>query len=98
MKRMPLQIVHVNEQLEMLKDAEFTGYTCLEHDVMYPDYSGELGVGDYVVFGNVGGYSNVSKPPFIFWNSPMIAQKADGSLAIMKHGEKFEDIFATYVI
>ena len=28
----------------------------------------------------------------------MIAQKADGSLAIMKHGEKFEDIFATYVI
>lgn len=98
MKRMPLQIVHVNEEQEMLKDAEFTGYTCLEHDVMYPDYNGELGVGDYVVFGNVGGYSNVSKPPFIFWNSPMIAQKADGSLAIMKHGEKFEDIFATYVI
>ena len=55
-------------------------------------------MGDYVVFGNVGGYSNVSKPPFIFWNSPMIAQKADGSLAIMKHGEKFENIFATYVI
>ena len=98
MKRLPLQIVHVSNDLEKLSDAEFTGYTCLEHDVMYPDFSGALGVGDYVVFGNVGGYSNVSKPPFIFWNSPMVAQKADGSLAIMKHGEKFEDIFATYVI
>lgn len=98
MKRMPMQIVHVNEEQVMLKDTEFTGYTCLEHDVMYPDYNGSLGVGDYVVFGNVGGYSNVSKPPFIFWNSPMIAKKADGSLVVMKKGEKFEDIFATYII
>ena len=98
MKKMPLQIVHVNEEQEILKDAEFTGYTCLEHDVMYPDYNGSLGVGDYVIFGNVGGYSNVSKPPFIFWNSPMIAKKADGSLSVMKKGETFEDIFATYII
>lgn len=98
MKRMPLQVVHRNVKQEMLKDAALTGYTCLEHDVMYPDYNGELGVGDYIVFGNVGGYSNVSKPPFIFWNSPMVARRANGSLAMMKRGETFEDIFATYVI
>lgn len=96
MKRMPLQIVHVNEEQELLKDAEFTGYTCLEHDVMYPDYNGSLGVGDYVVFGNVGGYSNVSKPPFIFWNSPMIAKQPDGTLKVMKQAETFDDVFHTY--
>ncbi|TYK33759.1 diaminopimelate decarboxylase [Bacteroides pyogenes] len=98
MKRMPLQVVHNNEEQMMLTEAEFTGYTCLEHDVMYPDYNGMLGVGDYVVFGNVGGYSNVSKPPFIFWNSPMIAKKTDGTLKIIKKGEQFADIFATYII
>ena len=98
MKKMPLQIVHVNKEQEMLNEAEFVGYTCLEHDVMYPDYKGSLGVGDYVIFGNVGGYSNVSKPPFIFWNCPMIGQKADGSCYVMKKGETCEDVFTTYVI
>ena len=98
MKKMPLQIVRVNKEHEMLNEAEFVGYTCLEHDVMYPDYKGSLGVGDYVIFGNVGGYSNVSKPPFIFWNCPMIGQKADGSCYVMKKGETFEDVFTTYVI
>jgi diaminopimelate decarboxylase len=98
MKKMPLQIVHVNKEQEMLNEAEFVGYTCLEHDVMYPDYKGSLGVGDYVIFGNVGGYSNVSKPPFIFWNCPMIGLKADGSCYVMKKGETFEDVFTTYVI
>ena len=98
MKKMPLQIVHVNPEQEMLNEAEFVGYTCLEHDVMYPDYKGSLGVGDYVIFGNVGGYSNVSKPPFIFWNCPIIGEKADGTYYIMKKGETFEDVFTTYVI
>lgn len=98
MKRIPLQIVHTSKKQETLTNAKFTGYTCLEHDVMYPDYNGNLGVGDYVIFSNVGGYSNVSKPPFIFWNSPMIAKQADGTLNVMKKGEKFEDIFTTYVI
>ena len=98
MKKMPLQIVHVNPEQEMLNEAEFVGYTCLEHDVMYPDYKGSLGVGDYVIFGNVGGYSNVSKPPFIFWNCPMIGEKADGTCYVMKKGETFEDVFTTYII
>lgn len=98
MKCLPIQVLHVNEKQEMLKNAKFTGYTCLEHDILYPDYNGTLGVGDYVVFGNVGGYSNVSKPPFIFWNCPMVVEKVDRSLKLIKKGECFEDIFSTYVI
>lgn len=98
MKKLPLQVVHVNAEQEQLKNAEMVGYTCLEHDVMYTEYEGSLGVGDYVIFGNVGGYSNVSKPPFIFWNSPMIAAHKDGTFSVMKKGETFEDVFTTYVI
>lgn len=98
MKRLPMQILHVSDKQEILKNAKFTGYTCLEHDILYPDYNGALGIGDYVVFGNIGGYSNVSKPPFIFWNCPMVVKKADGSLQVIKKGECFEDIFTTYVI
>ena len=98
MKKMPLQIVHVNKEQEILNEAEFVGYTCLEHDVMYSDYKGSLGVGDYVIFGNVGGYSNVSKPPFILWNCPMIAARMDGSFVVIKRQETFEDVMATYKI
>ena len=98
MKLLPLNVVNVTENTKYIQNASLTGYTCLEHDVMYTGFNGELGVGDYVIFGNVGGYSNVSKPPFIYWNSPMVAKKEDGSLCVMKECESFESIFATYVM
>lgn len=96
MKSLPLQILHKDEERETLRCASFVGYTCLEHDVMYKDFNGDLAVGDYVVFENVGGYSNVSKPPFILWNCPMVALHADNSLEVMKRGEDFKDVFCTY--
>ena len=97
-KVMPLSVIpNGGEQIDTYA-ASLVGYTCLEYDVMYKEYTGKIGVGDYVVFGNVGGYSNVSKPPFILWNCPMIAQLPDGSYKIIKQQEKFEDIFNTYVL
>jgi diaminopimelate decarboxylase len=98
MKKLPLQVVPAGREQEELKSASFVGYTCLEHDVMYTEYAGKLAVGDYVVFGNVGGYSNVSKPPFILWNCPMIVMHEDGTCEVIKRQEKFEDVFATYKI
>ena len=73
------------------------GYTCLEHDVLYRGYAGNLAVGDYVIFGNVGGYSNVSKPPFISPNCAMIAVKG-ATARLIKRTETVRDILATYVI
>ena len=98
MKQLPIQVVHTSEETEQLTDAEFVGYTCLEHDEMYKGYQGKLGVGDFVIFGNVGGYSNVSKPPFILWNCPMVGEKTDGTYCLLKKGETFKDVFSTYVI
>ena len=92
LKKMPIRIVKNSDHQEKVSDAKFVGYTCLEHDVMYSDFNGELGVGDYVVFGNVGGYSNVSKPPFISPNCAMVSENGN----IIKTKEEFEDILRTY--
>ena len=98
MKKLPLQVIPAGGEQEELENAELVGYTCLEHDVMYPDYAGRLAVDDYVVFGNVGGYSNVSKPPFILWNCPMVTKKGEGTYEVIKRQETFEDVMATYII
>ncbi len=74
-----------------------TGYTCLEQDVMYEGYAGNIAVGNYLLFKNVGGYSNVTKPPFIAPNCPMIEFDVDGNTNLIKKGETFEDIFNTYL-
>ena len=92
LKKLPITVISSGCKKEMLTDAEFVGYTCLEHDVMYRGFSGELAVGDYIVFGNVGGYSNVSKPPFIRPNCAMIS--SNGS--IIKRAETTKEILSTY--
>lgn len=95
--KLPLEVIkNAETQIEYI-DMDFTGYTCLERDVPYRDYTGLLGKGDYLVFGNVGGYSNVDKPPFILPQCAMIGIK-DGNIYIIKRKETTEDILSTYVI
>lgn len=97
LKKLPVSVIPGANPPEALQDASFVGYTCLEHDVMYQGFTGALAVGDYVIFGNVGGYSNVSKPPFICPNCAMIARKGEQT-ALIKRTETVRDILATYVI
>lgn len=97
LKRLPISVVHSGAKSEELTDAVFAGYTCLEQDVMYTGYCGNLAVGDYIVFGNVGGYSNVAKPPFILQNCAMVAINRVGNVEIIKREESFNDIFQTYI-
>ena len=97
-KKMPLNIIHNGGKLIEIQDGSFVGYTCLENDVMYEGFSGNLSVGDTVIFGNVGGYSNVSKPPFILWNCPIVAIRPNGNSIIIKEQETCDDILRTYMI
>ena len=55
MKNLPIRIFHNGEQSENVAHANSVGCTCLEQDVIYHDYRGEIAVGDYVELGNVGG-------------------------------------------
>lgn len=95
-KKIPLEVIHNSNTLSVCKNANFVGYTCLEHDVMYTDFCGDLAVEDYVVFGNVGGYSNVSKPPFIAPNCAMISIRDNKETELIKRAESFDDVFITY--
>lgn len=93
-KKLPVYVY--GDSGEYFDNINLTGYTCLEQDVMYEGYTGNLAVGNYIVFKNVGGYSNVSKPPFIAPNCPMIEIDGNGNTRLIKRRETFEDIFMTY--
>ena len=96
-KNPPLKVYHMGEyQPVRYEDLDFGGFTCIESDYLYRHYTGELAVGDYVVFGNVGSYSIVLKPPFILPNFAIVELKDDGDYRLVKGAECFEDLFHTY--
>jgi len=96
--KLPLTVWNVNEEKALeYEDMDFVGYTCLERDVPYKNYCGKLAKGDVVIFGNVGGYSNVDKPPFILPQCAMIGYIND-ECYIIKRKETVEDILSTYIL
>lgn len=95
-KNPPLQVIHTGvSDVSSYSDLDFGGFTCIESDYLYKHYEGPLAVGDYVVYGNVGSYSIVLKPPFILPNFPVI-EWVDGSVQVLKRQETQEDIFGSY--
>ena len=97
LKRLPITVVPCGAKQERYESIDLTGYTCLEQDVMLTGWSGWLAKGDYIVFGNVGGYSNVLKPPFIRPNCAMAAEKPDSTYAVIKAAESNDDLLRTYL-
>ena len=97
LKRLPIMVYSLGAEQKSLKDAEFVGYTCLEHDVIYSGYNGKIAVGDVVQFRNVGSYSNVFKPPFILPNCAMVQLDKDSNVELIKRTETIDDIFQTYI-
>lgn len=95
-KNPPLEI-YVNKHEKVIhQDFDFAGFTCIEGDYLYKGYSGNLSIGSYVVFSNVGSYSIVLKPPFILPNYPVIDISGKETVLI-KEGETFDDVFKTYI-
>lgn len=97
LKNLPITVYHNGQETRVINNATFVGYTCLEHDHIYEGYNGELAVGDYVQFRNIGSYSNVFKPPFILPNCAMVSIDNKGEVKLIKETESIDDIFKTYV-
>ncbi len=95
-KNPPIEVIPMGQQQENYADLDFGGFTCIESDYLYRHYSGKLAKGDMVVFGNVGSYSVVLKPPFILPNFPVI-DISEGQVELIKRGETFDDLFHTFV-
>lgn len=83
-----------NKQREY-KNADFVGYTCIESDVIYQNYTGKIAEGDMIVISNCGSYSLVMKPPFILPNFPVLDISGD-QVEVIKSQETFDDIFHTF--
>lgn len=96
MKNIPIKVFHCNDSQSTVDNANFVGYTCLEQDVLYRGYTGSISVGDYIEFGNVGGYSLVDKPPFIQPNCAMVSINGN-DVDLIKRQETWDDIFGTFV-
>ncbi len=94
-KNPPIKIISNGALQKEYDDLDMGGYTCIESDYLYKGFSGKCAVGDYVVFGNVGSYSVVLKPPFILPNFPVV-EISENEIVVIKEQESFDDIFHTY--
>lgn len=75
---------------------DVVGSTCMEGDCLYSAYTGALKADDYVVFDNVGAYTNVLRPPFINPASPILSLDASGACEVIRRRETAEDVFVSY--
>lgn len=91
----PMEVISMGEPQEEYHDLDFVGYTCIEGDVIYHNYSGKLAHEDAVVISNCGSYSLVMKPPFILPNFPVL-DICSGEVEVVKRGESFDDLFQTF--
>ena len=100
-KQLPYYVIDDKERKSVTNkfvNADIMGYTCLEQDCLYTKMKHPIGEGDIIVFGNVGGYSIVSKPPFIQPNCAVFAWSRKNEIVEIKRSEKFEDIFKTFLL
>ncbi|MCW2277106.1 alanine racemase [Heliophilum fasciatum] len=96
LKNLPVIVKESGQDRHHYDAIDIMGFTCLEQDCIYKDYSGELAVGDILTFENVGGYSIVSKPQFIKPNSPMFSVNKEYEVKEIMREETFDDVFSKF--
>ena len=92
----PMEVIHMGGEQQEYKDLDMVGFTCIEGDVLYHNYTGKLAHEDAIVISNCGSYSLVMKPPFILPNFPVV-DISEGKTELIKRGETFDDLFHTFV-
>lgn len=92
----PIEIINICENPQEYKNIDIVGYTCIEGDVIYKNYTGKIGLEDIVIINNCGSYSLVMKPPFILPNFAVIDISGE-KVEVIKEKETFDDIFKTFI-
>lgn len=91
----PMEVIDGGSERWKVYNADIVGFTCIEGDVLQKDYTGELGIGDYIVISNCGSYSLVMKPPFILPNFAVLDINGE-TVEVIKRAEVFDDLFHTF--
>ena len=92
----PMEVIAMGGKQKEYKDLDFVGFTCIEGDVLYHNYTGKLAHQDTIVISNCGSYSLVMKPPFILPNFPVL-DISEGKTEVIKRAENFDDLFNTFI-
>ena len=90
-KNVPIKVYRFSKG-EHVENADMVGYTCIEDDVVYLGFTGGIGIGDKVLFKNVGAYSNTFSPQFIM---PTIGMVEDNGKTL-KRRDAYKDVFGRY--
>ena len=91
----PMEVISMGGKQQEYKDLDMVGFTCIEGDVLYHNYTGKLAHEDAIVISNCGSYSLVMKPPFILPNFPVL-DISEGKTEVIKRAENFDDLFHTF--
>ena len=91
----PMEVIAMGGKQKEYKDLDFVGFTCIEGDVLYHNYTGKLAHQDVIVVSNCGSYSLVMKPPFILPNFSVL-DISEGKTEVIKRAENFYDLFHTF--
>lgn len=91
----PMEVIAIGGEQKEYKELDFVGFTCIEGDVLYHNYTGKLAHQDAIVISNCGSYSLVMKPPFILPNFPVL-DISEGKTEVIKRAENFDDLFHTF--
>lgn len=91
----PIEIISMGNPQKEYSNIDLVGYTCIEGDVLYKNYSGKLAHEDAIVISNCGSYSLVMKPPFIMPNFPVL-DICGKNVEVIKRREVFDDLFHTF--
>jgi diaminopimelate decarboxylase len=84
------------EKSRYVSRADITGYTCIEDDILAHDFSGDVAIGDFFEFSNVGAYSIMLKPPFIKGQPVILSKTENNEFKIIKEEETIDYIFSKY--
>ena len=91
----PMEVISMGEMAREYENLDMVGFTCIEGDVLYHNYTGRLAHEDAIVISNCGSYSLVMKPPFILPNFPVL-DISEGGCEVIKRQETFDDLFHTF--
>ena len=91
-KDVPIEVYNLGEGKEH-DSVDLVGYTCIEDDTVKRNYKGKIGVGDKVLFKNVGAYSNTMANHFIKPNIPIVNEYGD----LLKEGDTYKSVFSKYI-
>ena len=73
------------------------GYTCIESDYLTKKLKAPLSEGDFLVYGNVGSYSVVMRPPFILPSNPILLYAGKNkALKLIKRRQSNSDVFKLF--